>query len=205
MMTSMNGGMMENFSFHNAWAKVRSKQPVKKKFKVIWHKKNSKRMVVIAFLVESNRLNTRGRLRRFGIVEETGYLLCNDGEETVSHLFFQCEHSWFIWTSLMNKLGFDVMDLGHLEEDAMKILNKFKSKNQIFDVAYAVYTVSIYQIWQERNARVFNDRKIAREIRLQMIEREIQCLVNKNGTKTKRSNANKDFLRKWGVDLLDTS
>lgn len=193
-----------SFSFHKAWDMIRRRDSTMTFHKVIWHAKNANKMSFISYLAANNRLYTKDRMVRFGMIDENTCCLCGHFEETVHHLFFECEYSSFIWRSVALKLELVADNSSVFENEAVKIMNAFKDKDQALDIACAAFTVAVYQIWMERNSHIFNNKCLDKVIRLRMIEREVQFLVNGNGSKTRRNRDKVEFLKRWGVELVDT-
>jgi hypothetical protein len=72
-------------------------------FKWIWKSKCIPRVKFFCWIVFSDRLNTRGMLKRRNFQLSTGYTcVCCDTlvEETIEHLFLHCSFSTTCWTSL---------------------------------------------------------------------------------------------------------
>lgn len=72
-------------------------------FKWIWKSKSTMKIKVFGWLLLSDRLNTRNMLkqRHYNIGYDHGCILCGSQiEETVEHLFFECQFSLLCWSSL---------------------------------------------------------------------------------------------------------
>lgn len=58
------------------------------------------RVEVITWFVVLQRINTKSRLNRLGMIpnDEIRCPFCGEEEESVSHLFLHCKYSWGLWT-----------------------------------------------------------------------------------------------------------
>ncbi|XP_058758318.1 uncharacterized protein LOC131631539 [Vicia villosa] len=59
---------------------------------------------VIMWLVSQDRLPTKTRLKRFGLLQLTNCELCDEDEETMTHLMFNCKGTISIWSKILNWL-----------------------------------------------------------------------------------------------------
>lgn len=55
---------------------------------LIWHKDSIPRCSFICWLACNNRLRTKEKLLRWGVIENSQCMLCGSAEETRDHLFF---------------------------------------------------------------------------------------------------------------------
>ena len=105
-----------------------------------------------AWLLLVDRLNTRDILRRRKKHLEEGYLcsLCHDQvNETILHLFFECQSStarWFL-------LGIQWLPVPD-------ICQKLQHQKEIFTGPYFMdlFTIAAWCIWKERNEFIFNNK-----------------------------------------------
>ncbi|XP_039007790.1 uncharacterized protein LOC120135602 [Hibiscus syriacus] len=113
---------------------------------------------MVAWMVVLDRLPTRSRLISFGLNVESLCLLCNRGEETRGHLFFQCEFSSRLWFVSLSACGFrrSVLIWG-LELDWMCCMTRGCSLPAL--VLRLAWNDCIYMLWRERNERVFGRAK----------------------------------------------
>ncbi|XP_019245163.1 PREDICTED: uncharacterized protein LOC109225027 [Nicotiana attenuata] len=106
------------------------------------------------YLAGHRRLLTRERLGRWGFLEDTSCAPCNSEEETIDHLFFKCSFSAQVWAAMLEWQGIkrQVMAWGQELEWAER---QYKGKSRTAEVYRMVLAGSIYYIWQERNAQIF--------------------------------------------------
>lgn len=66
------------------------------------------RAKVIMWLTFQDRLLTKTRLNRLGLLQHTNCELCDEHEETMAHLMFNCKGTTNIWPAILNWL--DIKD-----------------------------------------------------------------------------------------------
>ncbi|OAP11060.1 hypothetical protein AXX17_AT2G06440 [Arabidopsis thaliana] len=64
----------------------------------IWFKDRVPKHAFISWVVAWNRLHTRDRLKSWGFSIHVVCVLCNSGDESREHLFFNCPYSSAVWT-----------------------------------------------------------------------------------------------------------
>ncbi|KAM6543727.1 hypothetical protein CsatB_008174 [Cannabis sativa] len=100
------------------WEKV-------KWFREVWNSYNIPKHRIILWLAVQNRLQTRTRVAKMKICQETSCLLCESEIETAGHLFFQCTFSnrnVCFWNSKMQTV----------ESCAQLVMKGVKQREQIF-------------------------------------------------------------------------
>ncbi|KAL8537670.1 hypothetical protein ACS0TY_012704 [Phlomoides rotata] len=79
-----------------------------KAFERLWSSYSPKRQQTIVWKVLKERMPTRDKLRRRGIIQENGdtsCAFCREEEESLSHVFFQCKFSYGIWCKFFKWLN----------------------------------------------------------------------------------------------------
>jgi hypothetical protein len=104
-----------------------------------------------------DRCWTSERLQRHNLQNNGPCALCSQETETISHLFLQCSFSREIWYRSLQVQGFHalapsvVADLQDWWPDSRKVIPKALRK--CFDT---MVVLICWQLWRERNARVFD-------------------------------------------------
>ncbi|XP_020261420.1 uncharacterized protein LOC109837536 [Asparagus officinalis] len=107
----------------------------------VWEKLNYPKHSFIMWLAIQDKLLTQDRLHKRGIIQSNQCLLCEGAvAESRNHLFFDCNFSNCVWNGIMEWLKFKLRGKG--------------SKQRIKRLAL---TATIYNIWRERNARIFKE------------------------------------------------
>ncbi|XP_019244385.1 PREDICTED: uncharacterized protein LOC109224253 [Nicotiana attenuata] len=82
--------------------------------------------------------------------------LCNTGNESISHLFLQCDMSSYIWKKVLAWQGISRMVMDWQEE--LKWAEVYARGRRVEAEIYRMaLAASVYYIWKERNQRVFQD------------------------------------------------
>lgn len=81
------------------------------------------------------------------------YILCNQGNEMMEHLFFLCLYSDVVWQNILKKVNYDRTRLGWSQEIEITI-NWDKSNSVVHQLCRMTLTFTNY-IWKERNMRKF--------------------------------------------------
>lgn len=66
----------------------------------LWMLKLPQKISHFIWLLEHNRLPTTSYLHHLNIVHSPTYALCHSGDETIPHLFFNCQAARVLWTQL---------------------------------------------------------------------------------------------------------
>lgn len=124
----------------------------------IWKGLVPHRVEVFAWLAILEKINTRAKLLRLGIIhpENSQCVLCNHTTESSNHLLLHCCFSsllWSWWLSLWN--------LSWAQPESLKecFLQWRAPRSGLFfkKIWGAVFFIIIWTIWKERNARIFNN------------------------------------------------
>lgn len=129
---------------------------------------------VVCWLPILNRLSTEDRLVLFGIKPTSCWSLC-PGIESHDHRFFNCPFSEQVCdiTSKPN-----VTWTAHSWSNWIRVLSSCKGKSLRVTTIKLAFTVTVYQLWRERNFRKFQNiscsvhvvtHKICNEVRLRLL------------------------------------
>lgn len=148
--------------------------------KVVWEKEAIPAHSVISVLALHNALLTYDNLRKRGVVGANCCLLCLKAAESSSHLFFSCQYSKQVISSIKDwaKINTSSANVRHL----LWVLSRhFKSKSWKNKLAKVAIIASVYMIWKERNSRIFKNRgrspaQLVRKIKYFVSVRMISCV-----------------------------
>ncbi|XP_074291041.1 uncharacterized protein LOC141617794 [Silene latifolia] len=109
---------------------------------------------VICSLVAQHQLATVDNIKRRGFEFINRCVLCEQQEETHDHRFFQCSYSNVVWSDILKYMGISHAGQVLSQELAITITcaTSDRWKNAWFHISLAAV---IYQLWRERNARIF--------------------------------------------------
>ncbi|XP_038999482.1 uncharacterized protein LOC120125037 [Hibiscus syriacus] len=87
------------------WKELRVKGDKVSWHKLIWFPLHVPKHIIITWMTLLDRLPTRERLRRMGIVTDVSCIICNDAQETRDHLFSECPMVVSLWKAILNLSG----------------------------------------------------------------------------------------------------
>ncbi|KAE8720463.1 RING/FYVE/PHD zinc finger superfamily protein isoform 3 [Hibiscus syriacus] len=101
-----------------------------------------------------DRLPTRDRLHRIGIVSNESYVLCNESLENRNHLFFECQTASQLRDQIFHLNGIYKTVLSR--EDLITWASKYwKGKSLLITILKLAWNATIYVLWEKRNRRIF--------------------------------------------------
>ncbi|XP_071715051.1 uncharacterized protein [Rutidosis leptorrhynchoides] len=121
---------------------------------VVWFPQANPKHAFIMWLAVKERLTTHDKLMKWYPSKSFKCALCDKEEDSISHLFFECEFSKKVWSELKKLLIFRGLP-GNLQ-GIVNMLAGFPFRCQIWDVINSLtVAAAVYHIWQERNCRIF--------------------------------------------------
>ncbi|KAL8465386.1 hypothetical protein ACS0TY_034766 [Phlomoides rotata] len=125
----------------------------------LWNSYASRRYQVIVWKILHNRLPTKERLQRMGIIPGSGDIkcaMCSEENETSIHLVANCRIVHNIWTKIYEWLGIAMVPYNdprvNLLQDS-EILGHGKKKR----IASTIRTCTVWAIWNCRNKAIFSE------------------------------------------------
>ncbi|XP_060170678.1 uncharacterized protein LOC132601614 [Lycium barbarum] len=131
-------------------------------------------------------LATVDRLLKFGVAVPATCVSCGLTDETLPHLFFDCNTTKTIWTRLLIWLGL-TRTVGTWEEELAWTLTWAKRKSGKGEMVCTLFALVIALVWRERNRIRFQNGNF----RVDMLCREMAIHIHTRGAA--RST--------WGVEL----
>ncbi|MCI04098.1 hypothetical protein A2U01_0025141 [Trifolium medium] len=107
------------------------------------------RALVNLWLACNERLDTRDRLNKYGLIDPTHCCFCN-ADETQQHLMFNCSETKGIWRKVLEWIQVDHNPLGCRHEMEW-IIQQTKGKGGRAKILKLAFTESVYEIWRYRN------------------------------------------------------
>lgn len=144
----------------------------------LWRYKISTTVKVFVFLLLRKKILTQDVLRRRNIGCTMGCVVCGStGIELARHLMFQCSYTVQIWRGLEEELGIRILTTGQTVQEiwlnSMQLQsNRYWKKNRS-----VLLSATCWLIWKNRNAIVFNDRRMLPRMLVQRIIHEFQMWV----------------------------
>lgn len=121
---------------------------------VIWFTGRIPKHAFLAWIIARDRLITRDRLLRWGLLVPESCVLCVGGIETKQHLFFDYPFSKEVWSFFTSTLH--LAPPNSFEETLQWLKSPSKDKNVVL-IIRLLFQAFIYFIWKERNSRVHTD------------------------------------------------
>lgn len=136
------------FSVKSAWDALRQHRPIVSWHKVVWFKAHVPRWAIIQWLIILGRLATKDRIWSWGIEVNEECVLCHSGNESHSHLFFQCSFASSVWRYFLEKAGISRLPLPFDQEVSWFALHKSGCALYHLVPKFAVAAV-LYHLWLE--------------------------------------------------------
>nr|XP_023892398.1 uncharacterized protein LOC112004387 [Quercus suber] len=126
-----------------------------------WKAKFPKRLKLLIWRIGANAIPTKANLqRRIPYIDQT-CSLCNSGEETSTHLFFECNFARALWAAACWGLKTDAASINSNEDIIKIIVTPLKSPVPAHKQWYISLNIALIvdEIWQTRNLIQFQDGK----------------------------------------------
>ncbi|XP_020257365.1 uncharacterized protein LOC109833912 [Asparagus officinalis] len=148
--------------------------------KVVWGRLNIPKHSFISCLVFQDRLLTKDRLYRRGIINSNLCSLCDGAcSESRNHLFFECAFSCEVWNSIMDWMDFNWRACHwHHVLEWFTVRQRGKGLKQL--LKNLALTATIYYIWRERNVRIFQQKYRSTTQLIREIETDIWITILNN-------------------------
>ncbi|XP_010695394.1 uncharacterized protein LOC104908041 [Beta vulgaris subsp. vulgaris] len=132
----------------------------------------------ILWMALLNRLATTDRISKWKRDCNTLCKLCGVQEESVQHLFFECEYSKSIWNAVLQYIELSPVNtaVGELRRVVQKARSK-RSKDKLFVM---LYTESLYAIWLQRNSKHSKDSILSPHAVIKEVIFKVACNCNEN-------------------------
>ena len=148
-------------------------------YKPVWKAWAPPKVKFFAWLATQNRIWTADRLAKRGWPNCGACPLCKQTTETGIHLFINCRVTKRIWACVKDWAGIPAMDMSQWEGLSIKqwwiVMTEGNIPNR---KAMASLTLLVcWEVWNERNARVFNNKQSPSFVVLDRIKREARLWV----------------------------
>ena len=127
----------------------------------------------IMWMMMNQKLSTVDRLTRWGLEVDKTCVLCKNADETIEHLFLQCQFAGKLWEKVLRMLEHQGTIPIVWEQFQQWCVQNGKGKRATTQVFKTVITEGIYGLWIERNNRIF-EKKSSKE---ESIVKEIACVT----------------------------
>ena len=130
---------------------------------MVWKNRAPPKCKFFAWLVINNRIWTADRLQRRGWPNCDRCPLCKQVQETAAHLLFQCRYTVRVWEMIKSWLGLvDVNPTAWVTVHSVKAWWNLIDSNasQSRRAMMSLIMLISWEIWNERNARVFRNTAV---------------------------------------------
>lgn len=127
---------------------------------LVWKPWAPPKCKIFAWLIIQNRVWTADRLQKRGWPNCGTCKLCNQAQESASHLLFKCRFTICVWSRVKNWLGLQDVNPAtwHTMRNVKEWWNEAIHKQGQSKKAMASLAMLVsWEIWKERNARVFRN------------------------------------------------
>lgn len=145
------------FSITSCYEVVRNKAAKVEWHNLVWMKPVFPRHGFCMWLSIRNRLKTKVALIQRGMNLDDQCVFCSQ-PETCEHLFFDCPFTRVIWREVLRRLGIARMPRSWSAEKRW-LLRRGKGRSRIAKRVRVASTAAIYEIWRERNRRIFANQQ----------------------------------------------
>nr|XP_029145892.1 uncharacterized protein LOC114924758 [Arachis hypogaea] len=116
---------------------------------------------LFTWFVLVGRVNTKDRLSRLGIIEQSDNIcvVCTKEIETIQHLFVTCEFAWQVWRAWISHVGLVWSFPGSIKEhfESWMMMNLRKD---VWKTWFVGFFSVIWNIWLCRNDVIFQNKTV---------------------------------------------
>jgi len=183
----------EGLTIKELWTWVVPKGVARRWTKLVWFPCHIPKHAITLWRALRGRLVTKAFMRQRGATHSLVCALCERADEDMDHLFWACPYTRGVWMCVRLLVGLGASIGTSLIEEGVWVL-AHKQDNQIAKWAYGAV---VYECWQERNRRIFDEEKS----RVQDVVTRVNDAVRAVGTSMKQlqddERARECFVKKW--------
>ncbi|XP_039045644.1 uncharacterized protein LOC120185516 [Hibiscus syriacus] len=144
-----------------------------------------------------DRLPTKDRLVRFGLIMDNGCVVCGTGLETRDHLFAYYSFAKEVWSVVPSSCG---IRIGSYSWDVRLnwLIENLKGKSLRVRILKLSWTGFLYYIWEERNYRNFRGLSRSVDIIVNSIKEAVKIKLY-NHCIHRVDDANRHLCISWGL------
>ncbi|GFZ00972.1 hypothetical protein Acr_14g0006070 [Actinidia rufa] len=142
--------------------------------KLVWHGCITPKHAFILWLGLKDRLLTRDKLQ--GHIEDLICPLCMAADESIDHLFFQCNVGKQVWSQIKNWIGF--LRAMTTLKIVVKWMIKEATGTRIQSKAKKIgLACTVYFLWEARNERIFEGKIKHRKTIIRCIQVQVYRII----------------------------
>ncbi|KAL8552555.1 hypothetical protein ACS0TY_001300 [Phlomoides rotata] len=134
-------------------------------FNLIWNKLTPLKVCTNAWRILWERIPTTTKLHRRRAIPVDANLkchFCNEYQETVRHVFFECGESYQIWMACFNWLGVYTVLSSNPSTNLLHFSSIFRGRMGKL-AAISIWECIVWLLWKSRNALVFHQQQQVRD------------------------------------------
>lgn len=140
---------------------------------------------------------TKDKLLRYGTISQKLCSICNQGHESIDHLFFQCNVSLHIWKTVLNLCfqDYSPQSWNSFIEEKVRLWKHDNLKNIISKLCLGAM---VYLIWKERNQICFGKGRSSKEKIIAIIK---ECVRERASdlSNIEKTKENKGLALNWNL------
>ncbi|XP_075085145.1 uncharacterized protein LOC142168364 [Nicotiana tabacum] len=147
--------------------------------RIVFHNTGCPQWTFILTVAAHGKLYTKDRLHKWGLQVDQKCVLCNQDNETIHHLFFECTYAKALWSAL---LPWQIIrrPVAGWDEELQWAEKKTKRNTAATELYKMAVAATVYHVWQERNTRIFQAKVTGWEAVSKKIIQEIHCRSTKH-------------------------
>lgn len=127
--------------------------------RMVWSGKAPQKYKLILWLAVQSKLKTRELLTTRGMnLPSTSCALCQSGTDSCQHLFFLCEFTKKVWKMALLKLANTNREPKQWTDEVTWLRKVCMGRNRYSRTIQLVPLCTIYNVWLERNNRIFRNK-----------------------------------------------
>ncbi|KAH0724791.1 hypothetical protein KY284_000656 [Solanum tuberosum] len=149
---------MTHYNISNIYWQMRGTKEKVEWRSLVWTNFRAPKWLFIMYLAVNERLATKDRLAKWGVLQVLTCTLCQLVDEDHDHMFFQCAYAAEVWMGILQWQGITRSAMNWINEIqwAVKYMKGKSSRTLVYRMAMAS---TIYHIWLERNASIFQQKQ----------------------------------------------
>lgn len=149
-------------------------EPLDKIYHKLWSSRAPSNVLCLAWKVLLNRVQSKENLKRRGIIQGTHQANCSFCllyEESTSHLFFTCCHSYKIWCYVFRWLDIAMVTPEEGRTHLLMFMEPYCGRDRKTGLG-VIWLAIIWHLWHLSNSLIFNgeDLDISSAFRLDSIQ-----------------------------------
>ena len=146
------------FSVRDVWLSIRPSEPDTNWHHLVWFSQNISRHAFILWVAMNRCLKTHDKLRFWEAYPNLSCGFCHNGPDSHDHLFFECPYPNQVWNGLKPKLNLSMIP--DKWTDIIRVIQQATRGKTVWSIIRRlVLAGTVYHIWQERNYRIFKNKR----------------------------------------------